>query len=235
MSVRENRWIQLCYTKDFPVLFNQSTTDNYHWYTIISLVAAIFRYSKNLDAFAGYSNESLYKYLSHALEEDNKDEVFSLYAGQCSDTSVSRPNLSIPYFLLDSLGVFAIKNLLHSNMSSVLSTSYDAVDTILDQLLPTNDAGGHVSVYLLDSSGFVVWTSDADQLQVGGQLFAKLQPLVFEDMVNNSVFIRRLFMGHEPKPCGIYTMPHSVTAACLDSAATSVHKVCLRDTQESLK
>ena len=142
--------------------------------------------------------------------------------------------VSLPYFLLDSLGVFAIKNLLHSNMSSVLSTSYDAVDTILDQRLPTSDAGGHnVSVYLLDSSGFVVWTSNADQLQVGGQQFAKLHPLVFEDMVNNSVFIRKLFMGHEPKPCGIYTMPHFITAACLDSAATSVHKVCLLNTQES--
>ena len=148
--------------------------------------------------------------------------------------SVSRPNLSIPYFLLDLLGVFAIKNLFHSNMFSVLSTSYDAVDTILDQRLPTSDAGGHnVSVYLLDSSGFVVWTSNADQLQVGGQQFAKLHPLVFEDMVNNSVFIRKLFMGHEPKPCGIYTMPHFITAACLDSAATSVHKVFLLNTHES--
>jgi hypothetical protein len=130
------------------------------------------------------------------------------------------------------LGVVAIKNLPHSDVSSVLSTSFDAVDTVLDQL--SNDTGGHnESFYLLDSSGFVVWTSDAEQLQVGGHQFAKLQPLVFEDMVNNSVFIRKLFMGHEPKPCGVYSIPHSVTTACLDSAASSMHKVCLLDTQES--
>ncbi len=203
---------------------------------IINLNPAIFHYSssaRNSDTFAGYSNESLYKYLSHALDGD---EVFSLYAGnQHSDTSTSMPNLSIPYFLLDSLGVVAIKNLPHSDVSSVLSTSFDAVDTVLDQLLSTSDdAGGHnESFYLLDSSGFVVWTSDAEQLQVRGHRFAKLQPLVFEDMVNNSVFIRKLFMGHEPKPCGAYSMPHSFTTACLDSAASSMHKVYLLDTQES--
>lgn len=118
-------------------------------------------------------------------------------------------------------------------MFSVLSTSFDAVDTVLDLLLPKNDAEGHnVSFYLLDSNGFVVWTSDAEHLQVGGQQFAKLQPLVFEDMVNNSVFIRSRFMGYEPKPCGIYSMPHSATTACLDSAASSLHKVCLLNRQE---
>ena len=140
----------------------------------------------------------------------------------------------MPYFLLDSLDVVIIKNLLHSNIFSVLSTSFDAVDTVLDLLLPKNDARGHnvISFYLLDFNGFVVWTSDAERLQVGGQQFAKLQPLVFADMVNNSVFIRSQFMGYEPKPCGIYSMPHSATTACLDSAASSLHKVCLLNGQQ---
>lgn len=129
-------------------------------------------------------------------------------------------------FLLDSLGVVAVKNLPHSNMFSVLSTSFDDVDHVLDKMLPKQDAGGdNVSLfYLLDFNGFVVWTSDAEQLQVGGHQFAELQPLVFEDMVNNSVFIMGRFMGYEPKPCGA---PQSVTTACsMDSAASSLHKVC---------
>ena len=141
--------------------------------------------------------------------------------------AIIQPNLSIPYFLLDTLGIVVIKNLQLSNMFSVLSTSFDAVDTVLSQLSPKSDAGGHnASFYLLDSSGFVVWASDAEQLHMGGQPFASLQPLVFEDMVNSSIFIRRQLMGYEPKPCGMYSMPHSATTACLDSAASSLHKVC---------
>ena len=133
-----------------------------------------------------------------------------------------RQHLSTLCFLLDSLGVVAIKNLPHSNMFSVLSTSFD---DFLDKRLPKHDAGGdNVSFYLLDSNSFVVWMSDAEQLQVGGQQFAKLQPLVFEDMVNNGVFIMGQFLGYEPKPCGA---PQSVTTACsMDSAASSLHKVC---------
>lgn len=51
----------------------------------INIATAIFHYTssdRNFDSFAGYSNESLYKYLGHALEEDNGEEVFSLYAGK---------------------------------------------------------------------------------------------------------------------------------------------------------
>ena len=117
-------------------------------------------------------------------------------------------------------------------MFSVLYTSFDAVDTVLDQLLPQSDAGGQNVSYLLDSSGFVVWTSDAEWLQVGGQHFTSLQPIIFEDMVNKSVFIRRQFVGYESKPCGVYSMPHSVTTACLDSAASSLHKVSSLDAQQ---
>ena len=129
------------------------------------------------------------------------------------------------YFLLDPLGTVALQ---HSNMSVVRATFTNVMDAVLDKLLPTTDDGrNNTLLYLLDSNGFIVWMSDSEQLQMSGQRFNKFQPLVFDDMVNKSVFIVGTFMGYEPKPCEAYGMPHSVTTACLDSAASSMHKVCL--------
>lgn len=132
--------------------------------------------------------------------------------------------------LSDSTGIVAIRNLPDSNMSTVLSTSVDVVNALLDKLV--DDGENNASFYLLDSNGFVVWTSEREQSQMGGQHFAELQPLVFANMVNKSVFIAGTFTGYEPRPCEVYSRSHSATTACLGSAAPSLHKVCsLTDSQ----
>lgn len=104
--------------------------------------------------------------------------------------------------------------------------------TIFEKLLLTSVVsddvkGNDTLLYLLDSSGYVVWMSSSEQSQVNGRSFAKIQPVVFADMVVKGVFIVGNFMGYEPKPCKLCEIVHSITPACLDNAAFSMHKVCV--------
>ena len=121
-----------------------------------------------------------------------------------------------------------------SKISSVLSagvigTVFDklVLKTVFSDAVMNHTEGSGRALYLLDSNGFVVWMSDDQYFQTYSQLFAKLQPIVFDDMLNKSVFNVRKIAACGPIPCDLYDEDHIVNTDCLDKTVFSIHKVII--------
>lgn len=135
----------------------------------------------------------------------------------------------------EPVGVVAVKHLQPNQISKISSVlSAGVIGTVFNKLVlktVVSDAvGNHTdgsgrALYLLDSNGFVVWMSDDQHFQAYSQLFAKLQPIVFADLLNKSVFAVRKFAAYGPIPCDLCDDNHIVSTDCLDKTAFSMHKV----------
>ena len=135
----------------------------------------------------------------------------------------------------EPVGVIAVKHLQPnqtSKISSVLSAGVIGIvfdelvlKTVVSDAVVNHTEGSSGALYLLDSNGFVVWMSDDQHFQAYSQLFAKLQPIVFADLLNKSVFIVRKFAACGPTPCDLCDEDHIVNTDCLDKTVFSMHKV----------
>lgn len=103
----------------------------------------------------------------------------------------------------DTSGVIAVKALQIFNSSGVVGVILDhlSLKAVVSDALTNPTGGNDTLLYILDSNGFIVWISDDQQSHLFSQSFAYVQPIVFADMVNRSVFIVGEFAACGPKPC----------------------------------
>lgn len=129
----------------------------------------------------------------------------------------------------DPSGVVAVKRV-YSNESTATAVVLNKLflKTVMSDILASCTVGNYSSLYLLDSNGFIVWSSeDEEQLNMYSQPFARYQPVVFADMVNKSVFVVGNFAGYEPRPCDFFSTYCTVTTTSQKNGAFSVNKVSL--------
>ena len=151
-----------------------------------------------------------------------------------SHVIVSKTHYQLAMAIFHYLGpqdIVAVKNLPLNQLSNLTTSSVptagvvgvvidkqNLTDFMSDRVMSRN--GTDTTLYLLDSNAFILWMSD-NHSQAYGQPFAKYQPIVFGDMIDEGVFVAGTFAKHGPRPC----CTCETNATCLDSAGFSIHKV----------